>query len=99
MLISKLKINAIISGILPRRSNYIRKEKVQNELLSKKMCENKIHYLEHDEDWANKDGSINPKFYYTDQLHLIDLGTLNYQKRALKWGSALSKHLLSINLH
>ena len=85
------EINVIISGILPRGSNYIRSEKVlKTNCYLKKSCQShkkNIHYLEHDPDWTNKDGSIDQSLFYKDQLHLIRPGNIKLAEeidRAIK---------------
>ena len=77
-------INVILSGILPRDGpTSLRRNKISitNSILKEKSTNlNNIYYLQHDEDWKSNDGKLNDRFYYSDNIHLIESGNLKLAK-------------------
>ena len=74
------EIDVILSGILPRGSSFIRKDKIdKTNFFLKQKCSNakKIHYLEHS-NWQTSDGDINTDLYIHDQLHLNENGNKKF---------------------
>ena len=71
-------LKVIVTGLLPRDpewSHRRKKIKLINYYL-KKLCDNfnEFYFMKQDDDWTNKDGNLDEKLYYTDQLHLIEAG-------------------------
>ena len=75
-------LKVIVTGLLPRdpeRSHRRKKIKLINYYL-KKFCRdnfNEFYFMKQHDDWTDKDGNLDEKLYYTDQLHLIEAGNEN----------------------
>ena len=81
-------LKVIVTGLLPRDpewSHRRKKIKLINYYL-KKLCDNfnEFYFMKQDDDWTNKDGNLDEKLYYTDQLHLIEAGNRKFACSILK---------------
>ena len=91
----------IVTGLLPRDpewSHRRKKIKLINYYL-KKLCRdnfNEFYFMKQDDDWTDKDGNLDEKLYYTDQLHLIEAGNRKFACSILK---ILSKLMQDEKVH
>ena len=96
---SGLKVT--VTGLLPRDpewSHRRKKIKLINYYL-KKLCRdnfNEFYFMKQDDDWTDKDGNVDEKLYYTDQLHLIEAGNRKFACSILK---ILSKLMQDEKVH
>ena len=88
-------LKVIVTGLLPRDpewSHRRKKIKLINYYL-KKLCRdnfNEFYFMKQDDDWTDKDGNLDEKLYYTDQLHLIEAGNR-------KFACSILKNLIKVN--
>ena len=75
--VGRKNMEVIVAGLLhcdldglPMRSNVAEVNKVLRRMCAKM----KFHFLEQDEDWLNKDGTLNGQFYRQDSIHLSRQG-------------------------
>ena len=94
-------LKVIVTGLLPRDpewSHRRKKIKLINYYL-KKLCRdnfNEFYFMKQDDDWTDKDGNLDEKLYYTDQLHLIEAGNRKFACSILK---ILSKLMQDEKVH
>ena len=94
-------LKVIVTGLLlrdPEWSHRRKKIKLINYYL-KKLCRdnfNEFYYMKQDDDWTDKDGNLDEKLYYTDQLHLIEAGNRKFACSILK---ILSKLMQDEKVH
>ena len=84
---AELKI--LISPLLPRDPNKrsIRRTKIfQINAYLCQSCENleHFHFIPQDPDWCNRDGYLQKKFYYLDNLHLVEAGNHKFASSILR---------------
>ena len=94
-------LKVIVTHLLPRDpewSHRRKKIKLINYYL-KKLCRdnfNEFYFMKQDDDWTDKDGNLDEKLYYTDQLHLIEAGNRKFACSILK---ILSKLMQDEKVH
>ena len=94
-------LKVIVMGLLPldpEWSHRRKKIKLINYYL-KKLCRdnfNEFYFMKQDDDWTDKDGNLDEKLYYTDQLHLIEAGNRKFACSILK---ILSKLMQDEKVH
>ena len=94
-------LKVIVTGLLPRDpgwSHRRKKIKLINYYLKKLCCDNfnEFYFMKQDDDWTDKDGNLDEKLYYTDQLHLIEAGNRKFACSILK---ILSKLMQDEKVH
>ena len=94
-------LKVIVTGLFsrdPEWSHRRKKIKLINYYL-KKLCRdnfNEFYFIKQDDDWTDKDGNLDEKLYYTDQLHLIEVGNRKFACSILK---ILSKLMQDEKVH
>ena len=86
----------IVTGLLPRDSEWSQRRKKINSInyyLEKLCCDrfDDFYFMKQDDDWTDEDGKLDKKFYYADQLHVVEAGNRKFARSILKILSKLMK--------
>ena len=82
-------LKVIVTGVLPRDSEWSQRRKKINSInyyLEKLCCDrfDDFYFMKQDNDWTDKDGKLDKKLYYADQLHLVEAGNRKFACSILK---------------
>ena len=76
-------LKVIVTGLLPRDSQWSQRRKkinLINYYLEKLCCDrfDDFYFMKQDDNWTDKDGKLDKKLYYADQLHLVETGNRKF---------------------
>ena len=80
-------INVFVCGILPRGYYWsINRVYINdvNKILKLKYVRFSFSYIGEDTDWTLANGSLNPDFFYSDKIHLVEKGNSKLSKSIRK---------------